>query len=685
MRNRHKNLNEQIIRMKSLFTEERLYGNLVETVLKTKTLITEQGGKRRVFQNLKRAFSLGLKSIDPKILTNFLNFKIVDLGDFAKHLDEYYNVWVGSIIPAHVNFKGMKDLVKEIDVKIKTDPEWIKKIPYEKWVSIAKMFPKEGGVQETVINLMLEAAGKTTKTIDDVNIGKIDIVKSGDEVVITTTKGNEVKQYKKNSSTEFVDVKDGNTVYRDDAMNPVNQKSTDEVLTDINTSLSKETSVIKDVPEGATMKEMDGKVYDDTPKNNEKVDETVKETLENEGGIYMSKSESNNELIEQQLAESKEIIKELETKLKRNEDQATLANQIELKRLDNENKKLEYKIEKEKTKQKELEKKKEKPTKTEGEGTITPEQVGWIKRKWRELTGDSGEFWDKYIGRVLFLRNRPKDNQVIRLFKITGSSIVDPLGFLKFFNTRYNLKTDPKNLNKAISNYAINNRVVRMIYGSGVNVVFWNFVMWKLYEDENYALKFSGKNIFKTYWNNIKSSWPAQAAKSVAGYYWDQVKMTCEDIEKESGKTCDEWLNGWRDELPRLTDNYIGEKSCAELKNMLNDDGTVKESEVKKLAKYCHNTYNEEMEASYPVGVIEGVVRYFTDYEGPITGIAEEAFLTVGIGDTEQDSLADLIKERQINKCREEFLNSVNKNEESVEETEVILVETDSTQNQIKL
>ena len=52
-----------------------------------------------------------------------MNFKIVDLGDFAKHLDEFSNVWAGAIIPGHVNFDGMTKLVSSIDAKIKADPE----------------------------------------------------------------------------------------------------------------------------------------------------------------------------------------------------------------------------------------------------------------------------------------------------------------------------------------------------------------------------------------------------------------------------------------------------------------------------------------------------------------------------------------------------------------------------------
>ena len=83
-----------------------------------KRLLFEQNGKKRVFQSLQNAFTLGLKSIDPKVLTNFLNFKIVDLGDFSKHIDEFFNIWAGSIIPGKYSVEGMKNFMGKIDAKI---------------------------------------------------------------------------------------------------------------------------------------------------------------------------------------------------------------------------------------------------------------------------------------------------------------------------------------------------------------------------------------------------------------------------------------------------------------------------------------------------------------------------------------------------------------------------------------
>ena len=101
MRNRHKNLNEEIIRMKSLFTEERLYGNLVEITTETKKNIMEQA---RPFQSLKRAFSLGLKSIDPKILTRYINFKVDGFGDLKTLMNL---IQFEVVIPSNINMKRL--------------------------------------------------------------------------------------------------------------------------------------------------------------------------------------------------------------------------------------------------------------------------------------------------------------------------------------------------------------------------------------------------------------------------------------------------------------------------------------------------------------------------------------------------------------------------------------------------
>ena len=112
MKNKIKTLNEEISRMKSLFSEERLYGNLV----KNTSMLHEQ---RRPLQSLKRAFTAGLKTIDPKILTNYLNFKIGTFDDLSKHIDEFPNVW-RQLIPAAVDLVKVNSFIKSLDYMANT-------------------------------------------------------------------------------------------------------------------------------------------------------------------------------------------------------------------------------------------------------------------------------------------------------------------------------------------------------------------------------------------------------------------------------------------------------------------------------------------------------------------------------------------------------------------------------------
>ena len=84
-------LNEEVNRIKSLFTEERLYGNL-----KQNKLLTEQGIGKKLADALETAsssVSKAIKNVDPKLATNFLNSEINTFDDLAKHLNDYKSLW----------------------------------------------------------------------------------------------------------------------------------------------------------------------------------------------------------------------------------------------------------------------------------------------------------------------------------------------------------------------------------------------------------------------------------------------------------------------------------------------------------------------------------------------------------------------------------------------------------------
>tara|TARA_R100000315_G_C5235726_1_gene147946 strand:+ start:6789 stop:8381 length:1593 start_codon:yes stop_codon:yes gene_type:complete len=195
MKNKIKTLNEEISRMKSLFSEERLYGNLV----KNTSMLHEQ---RRPFQSLKRAFTAGLKTIDPKILTDYLNFKIGTFDDLSKHIDEFPNVWK-QLVPAAVDLVKVNSFIKSLDYMANTGQ--LKNVDKDAFIAALKDVPTEGGMRETVVELYSEALGGSK--VIEMNPTKIEVEKVGDEILITKTDGTgKVDQYKKNEKGEFENV-----------------------------------------------------------------------------------------------------------------------------------------------------------------------------------------------------------------------------------------------------------------------------------------------------------------------------------------------------------------------------------------------------------------------------------------------------------------------------------------------
>jgi len=68
-------LNEEINRMKSLFNDSRLHGNLNESIL-----LTEQNIGKKLMKALS-SVAVVLKGFDPKLLTNFLETVIKNFDD----------------------------------------------------------------------------------------------------------------------------------------------------------------------------------------------------------------------------------------------------------------------------------------------------------------------------------------------------------------------------------------------------------------------------------------------------------------------------------------------------------------------------------------------------------------------------------------------------------------------------
>ena len=90
MKKKYNTLNEEVNRIKTLFTEERLYGNIVDK----SPIIVEQRYKKLI-KALSPASAV-LKGLDTKRITRFTTdyFDIKSFGDALKHLEGFPTIWV---------------------------------------------------------------------------------------------------------------------------------------------------------------------------------------------------------------------------------------------------------------------------------------------------------------------------------------------------------------------------------------------------------------------------------------------------------------------------------------------------------------------------------------------------------------------------------------------------------------
>ena len=154
MKRRYGNLNEEMNRIKSLFTEERLYGNLREN-----KLLTEQGIGRRLADALETASSSvakAIKNVDPKLATNFLNSEINTFGDLAKHLNEYKSLWKSM----GIDWDYANDAV--LSFKKWSDSGFLKTADDKLILQVINDLPAEGDLRGMVFDLWKESKGKYT-------------------------------------------------------------------------------------------------------------------------------------------------------------------------------------------------------------------------------------------------------------------------------------------------------------------------------------------------------------------------------------------------------------------------------------------------------------------------------------------------------------------------------------------
>ena len=173
MKRKYNTLNEEMNRMKSLFGESRLYGNLVDNG-KT-NLITEAGtGKRFFAKNLAKAFNVTLNSLeDLGDFAKFLNREINNVDDMIRHFDDFPDIW-----KAVTKNKINMEMVSSNLVKLKKVEEanLLKGLSREKALDLIDGFPSEGGMQDMVKDMWLEANDMSSElpAVIDTRIAVID-------------------------------------------------------------------------------------------------------------------------------------------------------------------------------------------------------------------------------------------------------------------------------------------------------------------------------------------------------------------------------------------------------------------------------------------------------------------------------------------------------------------------------
>lgn len=208
MKKNYNSLNEEINRMKSLFSEDRLYGNLVE-----KDVISEQ---KKFFSNLTDAFKVTLKSFDDlDTFSKFINKDISRIDDIINHVDEFEGMW--KIVSKNLNTTKLKSNLQKLKTLIDSDK--LKNIPEDQMKIGLNGFPKEGGMQEMVFDFWLESKGIRSNLPQKVETRLVKTDPTTGELVIGTVNQKGMVTYKNKRGEVVLFEKDPNIKVDDSRTN----------------------------------------------------------------------------------------------------------------------------------------------------------------------------------------------------------------------------------------------------------------------------------------------------------------------------------------------------------------------------------------------------------------------------------------------------------------------------------
>jgi hypothetical protein len=645
MRKKYNTLNEEMNRMKSLFGESRLYGNLVD---KEEEIITEQ---YKFFDDLTSAFKLATKNVDTKNLNRFINYVANDIGDVVRYLDDAnFKKILKTLVPTQ-NWDEVAKTVKNIERNFEKIPDATDEVYEQFFKNVIAGIPEEGGMRNIIIQMMNNKRYGSTSNLPALSGTKEVVRTTSGEVAIGTKNANGVIVYK-NQAGEIIpaeqikkipdaeEVKyfdaegkqigiDGKKIEVDEEgtiVYDVNGKEVGVVDRDGNIIDSEgnvvdkngniitkasdrieDATIIREVSPGTTMDELNGKVVEGTDSNIKNIEEAQLDEASETGAAVIG---------EQKLEVETDLSPEQEAMLKTLDNESKRLD-IEMQKAKNEEAKIELekqKVEIEKQRQ-DIENNPDGETKvTESDPEVEVVTSEDAIKKWVDMTlREKLKFTFNLRKKLLLLAPKADESGIIRISKFLGSSIIDPLGLL-----RPSAKNIPPTVSKNAVDLGLGDaiatkplwvvRLSRPIGGTLVNGLFWSWYLNYLEGPNPFGIlgyetnpkKYYYPRIYLTYIQNLKNT-------PVIGFVFKGIenfgKNSWSDFEAEfadiTGKSIKEWGEFYVEQIPNYTQSYFEDLSCDEILALRTsgDDPKLSNESLNKISKHCSDEYNKLLDS----------------------------------------------------------------------------------------
>lgn len=579
MKRRYNTLNEEMNRMKSLFGESRLYGNLVDN--EEKNILTEG---YRFFDNLSDAFKLTFRSLDDLgKFTKFINVEINNVDDIVKHVRQFPGLWK-TIAPGVKNWNAVLKNLEDLSGLQKSDK--LKNIGTLDWYDSLAGYPQIGGMQDMIDDMWRVSKGK------DSTFENLPAVIGTKKAVYDPEKGGIVIKTEKKMNNDILIDSEGNVIATmDDKGNWVNSKG--EIIE------KPKDSKVKTEPEEAEIVKTNGS------KSSEEVDAILDTEMKKGDGLVITDKEvSGEELIQNQ----KELV-EAQTELNRIKLELSRAETDQM-RIKLEEKRIEAETEV-KLKQEESQQIRDRQKNTSSEKTyVSTDEKGLGDMKTKDEDKLSGElgiskesgWWRRNVAPLYdwlyVLRRNEGDSRFIKNAKFFGSSLVDPIGMFRRF-------LPGESTEKFMSKGKM--RIFRAAGGITTNLLTYNMLLYNLpmifTDDCEWCDKFSLSNVWSTRWEYYKNWSPG--AILFKGWAKNEKKSFCKKLYKGTGICCDDEMRDkkkdcltYQDDFIQKIGDYVEDSfegyKCEDFKKIM-PNNTLSAEERKKIAKEIATNYNENM------------------------------------------------------------------------------------------